>query len=128
MLAVALPIVVGVSLMALGTLVLRKAQGARHNVRFAGLFFFSGIKSVSEGLDDVAGGLNYASRWFPPTLFWQLLAFFCALAMHPVLFLFVCRFPRPVAWLARAPWLAFPAFFPSLLSGWLVYLVFQDAR
>lgn len=126
--AVSLPILVGVSLIALAVVVIRNGGDHRHNLFFAALYSLSGIKSFSEGIDQVADGFNATSPLFPPTLFWQLLASFAALAMLPLLCLFVASFPRPVGWMTRRPALGALAFLPSLILGAILVAAVRDPK
>lgn len=123
--AIALPVVVGFALIGLAILVIRNGGGHRHNVFFATLYILSGIKSFSEGVDQVADSFNAQAPLFPPEFFWTLMAGFCALGMLPLLFLFSASFPRPVKWMTQRPKLALLAAVPSagmaaLLTGALL--------
>lgn len=130
LLAVVLPVLVGLALIAIASLVVRHGQGHRHNMFFAALYFLSGLKSVSEGLRLRADAWHDKAALFPEGAFWSLLASFCALAMLPLLFLFVSHFPHPLAWTARRPRSAALAFVPSLLMAALLvaYVVGSATR
>lgn len=121
-LAVLLPVIVGLALIGIANVVMRSGGEHRHNLFFAGLYFLSGLKSLSEGLAVAADGFNQQAAWFPPKAFWDILGIFCALGMMPLLLLFVSSFPRPVAWMQRSPRLAFVAFLPSALVAILLIL------
>lgn len=125
-LAVVLPVLVGIALIALASVVIRHGGGHRFNVFFAALYILSGLKSMSEGLDQVATQFNEKAPLFPPTLFWQLLAAFCGLAMLPLLFAFVASFPRPVNWMVRRPGLAVLAAWPSVVMGCILTVAVLD--
>lgn len=112
-LAVALPTLVGVVLVALAALVIRHGSGHRYNLFFAALYTLSGLNSIAQGVDQVADAFNATSPLFPPALFWGILGAFCSFGMLPLLFLFVASFPQPTRWMARAPALGLLALVPS---------------
>ncbi|MFA5945050.1 MAG: hypothetical protein WC876_11370 [Candidatus Thermoplasmatota archaeon] len=122
LLAVLLPVIVGLALIAIANVVVRSGRDHRHNLFFAGLYFLSGLKSMSEGLAVAADDFHASAAWFPPRAFWDLLGIFCALGMMPLLLLFVSSFPRPVAWMQRAPRRAVLAFLPSAVVALLLVL------
>ncbi|MHB1262695.1 MAG: hypothetical protein ACYC2H_13390 [Thermoplasmatota archaeon] len=120
--AVLLPVIVGLALIGIANVVVRNGRDHRHNLFFAGLYFLSGLKSMSEGLAVMADQFNEQAAWFPPKAFWDLLGTFCALGMMPLLLLFVSSFPRPMVWMATKPRLMSVAFFPSALVVLLLFL------
>ncbi|HUR25738.1 MAG TPA: hypothetical protein VM327_06980 [Candidatus Thermoplasmatota archaeon] len=122
LLAVLLPVVVGLALIAIANVVIRSGREHRHNLFFSALYFLSGLKSMSEGLAVTADAFHEAAEGFPPSAFWDILGIFCALGMLPLLLLFVSSFPRPVAWVQRSPRLAVLAFLPSALVALLLVL------
>jgi hypothetical protein len=122
LLAVILPVIVGLALVGIANLVVRNGRDHRHNLFFAGLYFLSGLKSISEGLAVKADSFHAGAALFPPQAFWDLLGIFCALGMMPLLLLFVSSFPRPVGWMLRSPRLAALAFLPSALVTILLVL------
>lgn len=121
--SVLLPVVVGLALIGIANVVVRNGRDHRHNLFFAGLYFLSGLKSMSEGLAVMADEFNVQAAWFPPKAFWDLLGIFCALGMMPLLLLFASSFPRPVAWMLRSPRLAVLAFVPSAIVALLLVLL-----
>ncbi len=131
-LAIVLPILVGVSLVALASLVLRRGGGHLHDRLFGVLFLFSGVKSVGDGLTAqyttgdgsagyIADRLHASAPLFPDALSWLHVTQACALAMLPLLFLFCASFPHPAGWMARRPWLGAVAFVPSLVTGAVLF-------
>jgi hypothetical protein len=112
-LAIALPVVVGLALIAIANVVMRHGREHRHTLFFAALYFLSGLKSLSEGLAITADAWNAEAALFPSKLFWDLLGIFCALGMMPLLLLFVLSFPRPVEWMTDHPRRSVLAFGPS---------------
>lgn len=131
-LAVVLPLLVGLALIGLAALVLRRGGGHAHSRLFGALFLFSGSKSIGDGLtasyarDDgsngyVADALNASSPLFPDALTWLYITQICALAMLPILFLFCATFPQPRPWIRARPWLGVLAFVPSILVATVVY-------
>lgn len=122
-LAIVLPVLVGLALIAIANLVIRNGREHRHNVFFAALYFLSGMKSVSEGVGVAADGFHAQAPFFPPQLFWELLGSFCALGMLPLLALFVSSFPRPMAWMTKHPRRGVVFLAPSALVL-LSYLLF----
>ncbi len=116
LLAVLLPFLVGVGLIAIAFVVVRTGWQHRHNRFFAALYFLSGLKSVSEGMltqvtesSDgvvqmrfVAEIFHAASPLFPDARAWFVVSAVCASFMLPLLLLFVMNFPRPVTWVLRA--------------------------
>ena len=122
LLAVLLPVIVGLALIAIANVVIRSGREHRHNLFFAGLYFLSGLKSMSEGLAVAADDFHASAAWFPPRAFWDLLGIFCALGMMPLLLLFVSSFPRPLEWILHAPRRAALAFLPSALVALLLVL------
>lgn len=101
-LAVALPIVAGLGLIALASFVLRTGRRHRHNVVFAALYFLSGVKSLSDGLVHVADSFHANAPLFPDAAQWQRFGLLCAFWMVPLLVAFVARFPRPVGGFLRS--------------------------
>ncbi|MEK6975265.1 MAG: hypothetical protein AABY18_02870 [Candidatus Thermoplasmatota archaeon] len=136
-LAVALPLLVGIALLALATLVLRKGGAHLHTRLFGVLFLLSGVKSLGDGLTApfkradgtmgfVANELHASSPLFPDALTWLYVTIVCALAMLPLLFLFCATFPRPQPWMVQHRWRGVLVFVPSLVVGWVVFLA-QDS-
>lgn len=138
LLAVALPLVVGLALLALATLVLRKGGNHLHTRLFGALFLLSGTKSAGEGLvaqyaradgtvGRVADVLHASSPLFPDAAAWSYVGQACALAMLPLLFLFCTTFPHPAPWMRSRPLLAGALLFlPSVAMGALLFTANDD--
>lgn len=131
-LAVVLPLLVGLALISLAVVVLRRGGGHAHSRLFGALFLLSGSKSIGDGLTAsftrsdgtlgyVANELNATSPLFPDALAWHYTTQVCALAMLPLLFLFCATFPQPRPWIRRRPYLGVLAFLPSLIVGNIVF-------
>lgn len=127
LLHVLLPVLVGLALVGIASLVARHGWRHRHSRLFAALYFLSGLKSISEGIGPVADGLRENADLFPPSQAWFVAGSLCALAMTPVLLLFVASFPRPTAWIARRPAVGLLAFVPSVLVGLVLFTARSQA-
>ena len=120
-LAVLLPVIVGLALITLATVVVRHGGGHRHNKLFAALYFLSGIKSLSEGITPMADSFNASASLFPDAAAWSLAGAVCALMMTPLLLIFVSSFPRPTEWIVKHPKRGVLAFVPSIIIALLLF-------
>ncbi|HUR62175.1 MAG TPA: hypothetical protein VM286_07410 [Candidatus Thermoplasmatota archaeon] len=121
--ATLLPIVVGLALVGLATLVARTGWQQRHNRIFAALYLLSGLNSITQGILPVAEGFHAQAPLFPGLYPWLLVQITCAVLMLPLLFLFVLNFPRPMPWAVRHPRLQWLAFTVSLIFGGLFWSI-----
>jgi hypothetical protein len=119
--AVLLPVLVGLALITLATIVVRHGAAQRHNKLFAALYFLSGLKSLSEGITPMADSFNASASLFPDSTAWALAGAVCALVMTPLLLIFVSSFPRPTEWIVKHPKRGVLAFVPSLLIALLLF-------
>jgi hypothetical protein len=124
-LAIVLPVLVGLALIGVAALVFRHGREHRHNLFFAGLYLLSGLKSVGEGLSLLPESVHESARLFPAGPTWELLAFFCGLGLFPLLVLFVSSFPHPAKWLQRRPALGALPFLPSVAFAAVTVMVLQ---
>ncbi len=120
LLAFVLPLVVGVGLVVLAAFVVRHGRAQRHNLLFAGLYLVSGVKSLSEGLFQVADQFHVTAPLFPDGIAWFHVSQACAFLYTPLLLWFIFSFPRPAGWMARRPWLGLLFVWPSIVvAGFL---------
>lgn len=109
------PVVAGLALLGLAAFVLRAMRDRIHNVFFASLYTFSGLKSIGEGVLPRANGFHDAAPLFPAAGFWAHVSIVCAFFMLPLLVLFLLHFPRPVRFLRQRPWWIGAFFVPTAL-------------